>query len=460
MNDLPNGITPEMVKGYECRNVTYCPSRNRPNDLLVVKEYIHTNDNRRIPRIGKIFDYKREFWVTKEGYRKHKDKLEWDLESRLQRYTSTQIRLPEAIARALGKPGVKQPLRQLANSPYLYGCDIGPGPLLKKEYATRYPDCIHPEASVAVLDIETDVLYGTEDIILITLSFKDRVITAATRQYVGKMVDPEATIQRAFEKYLGEYKASRNINLEIIITDTPGQAVKAVIDKAHEWMPDFVIFWNMNFDLPKMIAALEKEQYSLGDVFSDPSVPYEYRFFKYTEGPSQKVTASGKVMALHPADRWHVADFPASFYFLDAMCLYKRIRTAKGNEPSYSLDAILKKNLALGKLKFEEADHVAGLAWHQLMQDQYKAEYAVYNIFDCIGVELLDEKTGDVSRAFSVLCEFSDFSNFKSTPRRISDDMHFFVREHGRVIATTSADMVDELDEHVVSMKDWINCIC
>jgi hypothetical protein len=212
----------------------------------------------------------------------------------------------------------------------------------------------------------------------------------------------------------------------------------------------------MNYDLPAIVKQLELEGIDPANVFSDPSVPLQYRFYNYKEGPSQKVTAKGKVLPLHPADRWHVASFPASWYVVDAMCLYKRIRIVKGNEPNYSLDGVLGRNLKLGKLNFKEVENLNGLAWHQKMQSDYKPEYLVYNLFDCIGVELLDEKTGDISRAFDVLAGISDYGNFSSNPRRISDDLHFFCRERGLVIATTSDQMQDELDKYVVDMDGWI----
>lgn len=452
----------EDVLGYDCRNSTYCRSTINNDDLLVIKEYKVFKDGRREPGIRCVKNFKRPFYVTRDGFRNHKQKKEWEDIKKLQRFECTQAELPRHVARALGMPGVSLPLKQLANNPYLYGTDIRTGPLVKKQYQDKWPQAIGPLSTVAVMDIETDVVNlnengkPTEEIIIITLSFKDKVITGITRSFLGSMLMPEETIRKAFDKYLGEYKQKRNINLELYIGDTPADICKAVMAKAHEWMPDFITFWNINFDMPKIIAALVKEESILEDVFSDPRVPHEYRHFKYIEGPAQKVTQDGSVMALHPADRWHTVRCPASFYFLDSMCLYKRLRTAKGQEPSYSLDSVLERNLKLGKLKIPELEGVSKLEWHVQMQKRFKAEYVVYNIFDCIGVELLDEKTGDISQAFAALCELSDFDDFKSNPRRIITDLHFFCLENDVVIAACGTDMKDELDEHVIGLDEWI----
>lgn len=453
-------IDKEDIAGYECRFATYVRSSENFSDALVAKEYVHvrTKDGiRRIPRIRTFVDHPRDFWITKPGYRNHKDKKEWELESRLQKFTTTQIKMTGAIARALGMPGLKTSLRMLARSPYLYGADIHPSALLKKEFATKWPECVHPLASVAVGDIETDVVDGVEDIILITLSFRDRVFTAANRRWIGNIANVSEKAHAAFEKYLGDVKKERNINWEFMICDTPALCVEEFAKRAHEWKPDFLTFWNIAFDVPKILRALEMEGFDPKDVFSDPDVPSEFRYFKWREGKAQKVTQDGTVIPLHPAERWHTVEVPASFYFVDSMCLYCRIRIAAGKEPSYSLDAIMNKHVKRGKLHFTATDHIQNkLQWHQVMQTEYKIEYIIYNVFDCIGTELLDEKTKDLRTTFATLAGFSDYSNFNSNPRKLVDDLHFVYRARGGVIGTTSDDMKEELDKYTIDLNNHI----
>lgn len=451
-------IAKEDIKGFECRHAFYRPSAiSNTDDLLVVKEYVHTKDGKRIPNVRLIPNYKRDFWITRTGFRNHEQKKEWEDEEKLRKFTCTQAELTKSIAKALGLPYLaNRPLRYIARNPYVYGCDITTPPLVKKEYDQRWPDCITPEATMAVMDIETDVVEGHGDIIIKTISFKDKVFTGVLRSFLGSTPNAKEAIHAAFERYMGQEKKERNIKLEVEIFDTAGEIAHACIQKAHEWMPDFVTFWNIDFDMPHIIKALEKGGYDLPTTFSDPSVPPEYKHFKYIQGKKQKVTASGKVTTIPPADRWHMVDTPASWYMLDSMCLYRRLRLAEGQEPSFALDAIMKKHIKRGKLKFEEADGYSKLDRHKVMQSRYKIEYIIYNIFDCVGVELLDEKIGDISRAFNVMVEYSEYNNFKSTPTRIADDMHFYCRENGRVIASCSEEMVDELDKWVMSMVDWI----
>lgn len=452
VKDIPR----ENIKGYECKHAVYTEATDGSgDDLVLVKEYVHLNDGTRIPKLRPYVNYKRDFYITREGHQKHKDKKEWEKKSRLQKFTTTQAKLTDSIARALGRPGKKSSLRRLARSPYLYGCDVTTPTLIKHRYMTTYPDCVSTN-SVAVLDIETDVVEGHGDIIYIALTFRDKAILVPTKQFLGTIVNPKEKLHQLFDKYLGEYKTSRNIDLEIQIADNPADAVLKIFQRAHEWKPDFVTIWNITFDMPRMVSALEQGGYAPADVFSDPSIPPKYRFYRYKEGAAKKETASGQIMTVPVAERWHVVESAASFYFMDSMCLYKRIRMAEQNESSYSLDAQLEKHLGKRKLRFEEANGHVGLEWHQFMQANYKLEYGIYNLFDCIGVELFDEKVKDLAQTITVQAGFSEYAIFKSQPKRLVDDLHFFAQERDMVIAACSDDMVDENDKYVLGMEEWI----
>jgi hypothetical protein len=192
---------------------------------------------------------------------------------------------------------------------------------------------------------------------------------------------------------------------------------------------------------------------------SDPKIPKNYRHFKFKKGAATKVTDSGKVTPLKPAERWHSVQTPSSFYWIDAMCSYKQIRTGSGDEPSYALDPILNKHLKIGKLKFEQADKYTGLEWHFIMQKNYPLEYIVYNIFDCVSMEMLDEKTLDLSVQLPMYSGISDFQNFKSQPRRAVDALHFYCLKNDKVIGCTGEDMKDDDDALISGLSQWITML-
>jgi hypothetical protein len=454
---------PEDIVGKECRFATFCPPNYGTNDLHVIKEILHLKSGEKVNNLRFEWDYKRPFYITKPGFRNHEQWKEWEHIDKVDRFVSTQKDLNKNILRALQKPWEDdRNLRKICRSPYVYGADITSTAIIKQKYMQKYKNCQTPY-SVAVFDTETDMLHGTKEIILGTLTFKDKAITVIKKSFMEGRVDIINTLHKLKEKYIGKFIKDRNLNWEIVFADTAGEIVKKCMERAHEWQPDFIAIWNIDFDIPKALEALEKDGVAPEDVFCDPSVPKQYKQFKYIVGSRQLITASGVVKPRPPSAQWHSVICPASFYFIDAMCAYRQIRTGSPEEQSYKLDAILDKEFEdkpdLRKLSFAEADGYSDGEWHEFMQDQYPLEYTIYNLFDCICVELLDEQTTDLQLTLPMFAKWSDFKNFNSQPRRLVDDMDLHVFKNNHVMGTTSDEMANELDELTPALGGWITAL-
>lgn len=445
---------------FECRFAVYCPPPEHGEpDFHLVKEVVHEPDGTTRPNVRMLKNYKRPFWVTKRGAQNHKDKKEWEDIERLDRFESTQTELHAACCRALGTPWLqndkRQDMRKLQSNPYLYGTDILSTAIIKRMYQDKFPELVTP-FTISCFDTETDVIRGTNEIQMATVSFGKRVYTAVQKVFVAGQSDVVNRLHKLMDKYLSEYVAKRGIEWVVEIVDTEIDVVKRCFAKAHEWKPDFLAIWNIDFDMSKILQACERAKVYPEDIFSDPMVPRQYRHFKYKQGPKQKVTASGKVTPIKPSAQWHTVFCPSSFYFIDAMCAYRHIRTGNAEEPSYSLDAILQKHLGIRKLKFEEAEGLTGIDWHQFMQEKYPLEYVIYNVFDCVSMEELDEVTTDLRLTMPLFSGCSDFENFKSQPRRTADNLHYFALQNKRVIGSTSGEMAQEFDKETIGLDGWI----
>lgn len=469
---LPNGthdIPKDLIKGYECVFGTYRPSAfSKTDDAVIVKEKVHLKDGRIIPQVRTLRNQKREFYITKEGFRKHEQKKEYEEIKKCNKYTTTHRKMPEAVARALNRSPVNPRLGYLCQSPYVYGTDISPIALVKEKYTSKYADC-KSNPTMAVLDLETNMHSSEQEILSGSLTMKDKLYLVVTKGFIGSMPNFEENLFKCFHKHLGSLEMpnkkgemvarnlieERNLKLTVDVVEDEGQVAMALMKKAHVWKPDFIGYWNINFDLKKLLTAIERHRLNPDEIFSDPAVPREFKFSRYKEAQKIKTTASGKTMIKHMADLWHVMYAPSSFYHIDLMCLYKLLRVTEGNQPSYSLDAILGINNLGGKLRFKEAEGYVGPEWHKVMQKQYKLEYLVYNLFDCIGVEMLEEKNNDL-KTFQILCGYSDFDRFTSTPRRICDDLHYYCLERGLTVGSTSDAMETELDKLTYPMTDWM----
>jgi len=441
-----------------CKHVTYVRAQDQTkNDALVIKEHVVYDDGSSQPQLTVVENYKRAFWVNYPNYRTYKDKRFFESQNRLQKFTSTQNNLLNAINKVLGYPSPS--LQVAANSPYLYGIDVSTPTLMKHEYIERWPEHNGDRATdntIAALDIETDMFDENAEPIIASVTMKDRAYMVVVRSFFGNMPHIEDKIKDAVRTHLADKVKQRQLALDVEVFENAGAACVALIQKLHEWKPDILSIWNVNFDIKKILETFERYGHDPALIFSDPSVPKRYRYFRYKEGKSQKETASGKFMALHPAEQWHVVETPASFYVLDAMCVYLRLRIAAGKEPSYKLDAILKKHGCDGKFVFPPAAHLKDAAWQKYMQERYKIEYCVYNLMDCIALEELDEVTHDLKRQISTISGPSEYSKFSSQPRRLCDDLHFELLADGKVIGCTGIDMKDDLDQLTMGLHDWI----
>lgn len=512
------------VIGIEPKHITYViDQKEGRDDCLVVKEVIHLKDGTKRTRLKQVENFERPFYVTHKGLQNHQEKKDYELLKNVQKYTCRQMDMPRRVAKILDdySQGPRPQMRKLSRSPYLYGTDISSVALLKNAYRQRYPELISMN-TVSGGDIETNVikdfLDGKEVIICMSVSHKENVRLVYLKDWVADIDDPIAETHEKAKKLIGNLIKARNLKIEVLIAETPAQVVSLCIDKLHEWQPDFWAFWNMDFDMSRIQKALHEENVDPKDVFSDPTIPDKYKYFNYRQGPSQKVTASGKTMSLGFEDRWHWVTAPASFQPIDSMTVYRITRIAFGKDSSYALDFMLNKELneefefkfktqeeldkfaeeltrvqtnhmggfiyytlnevevqeidpsalKIGdvleievdyrKLKFPEVDHLKGLRWHEEMQKKYKIEYGIYNIVDSIRLEQLDEKTKDLASSISMYSKNSDYKNFNSNPKRLIDDMHFWYlnREEPCVIGSSSDTMSIDLDRMVVGADEWI----
>lgn len=451
------------IKEIECRHAFYIPPskeiREReynPSDYHLVKEQVHLKDGTIVPNVRLIKDFKRPFYTTKLRFRDHKQKREKEKIEHLDKWESTQSTLYSNICQALGERNYRGDPKKIMASPYLYGTDMSSTAYLKEQYRRKWKD-VNTYYSLAVFDIETSMheSLGLGSILMATLSFKNRVITAVRKDYVKGYADVINQIKEKANTYLKEYIEKRQIDLEVVLCDTEGEIIVEIMKRAHLWRPDWIGVWNINFDLPHAIKALEKDGIDPKDVFTDPLVPKDYRRFWYKEGIKIRTTNLGVVKNLAPYEQWHWVDAPASFQWIDNMAVYYLNRIAEQNEPSYKLDYLLDKHLGVRKLRFTETDQYTGPTWHKVMQSEYPLEYVVYNIFDCIGVEEFDEKVLDLCLTTPMAAGSTDMSRFNSQPQRLLTQVYWFLLGKGYIVGN-GAGIQQEYDDMTIGLGGWI----
>jgi len=469
----------DKVIGAECRFVVHVPtfSSSTP-DVHLIKEQIWKENEKgekyKVPNLRIVENYKRPVWITKQNKRSHQQKKEWESEDNLLKSVSTESGLRAEIARLLNKQWSKESIRDLCTSPYIYGSDISSAVFIKQAYREKYKDLISP-FSVCTFDVETDVINGTGDVIIASAAFKDKIIITILKDFIKGYANPLELLEKAANKYIKSTLDKHNSKIEFVIADTTVQCITECFKRIHKWSPDFLAIWNMDFDIPKVLEVLEKYNIDPKNVLCDPSLPYEYRICKYKKGPTKKVTSSGKVQPIDRAEQWHTFINTSSFYVIDAMCSYRHLRLSEQKKDSYSLDAILDEELNLSKLKFKEAEGYFDLSLHIFLQTNYPIEYCIYNIFDSLSMFELEYKTNDLASKIPDFSGSSEFSSFRSQPKRILDSFFFERLKEGYVLGTVgsnreakktednvdedfdiTADDEEEENDETLSLKDWI----
>lgn len=467
--------SPSDIAGRECKNITYATDEEKENDCVLVKEVIHTNDGRQIPAIRIAENVKRPIYITLPQHRNHQEKKEYEERGKCQEFMTTDVNMAATIQLGLGYRFVdkKKSLRQACSSPFVYWADLTLPTYIKNQYLKKWSQFVS-ENRICVIDVETNVREGRDrEPNIMSFVLDDEIHFFGDKPYmdrIGKDAD-QIIAKKAKElltrvpflekdKATGEEKwVERDVlgdyQLFVYTCATPGACIVSMFQKIHERLPDLVVAWNHQFDHNCIINQLAAEGIPAEDVYCHPDVPVKYRRCWFKEDQANKKTES-KSLTKSPADQWHVMYCMASFYCVDAMCLFKKIRTHEGNRPNYKLSSILESEIGVGKLSIPGLDYEDKLSWHDKAQRDFPAEYAVYNIMDNLLIILLDHKTKDLASAFSVLAGVSMFDIFPSLPKRICNAYTFYLYDQGLVIGATGKEMRNEKDEEVIGTDGWI----
>jgi len=449
------------IYGIEYRHATHIRATSNNKDALVVKEVIHYKDGTTKPNIRILYDYRRPYWITKPINRVHKQKKEFEHEDKLDKFLSTESNLANAIALRLGKTGYnRNNLRDVRDSPYVYGIDTSVLEHLKKDYESKYPeDFIPTENKVCTLDIEADI--DTGDITIITLTIGDEIFTVATpkihrnnKNFADDVTKTLLENMPEIDSKIVEFDKSK-LKINVLRASNEQHLIYSAFEKIHAWKPDILSIWNVTYDILKIEERSKLLGIDVDELFSDPSVPEELRRFKFKMGKDSRLTESGKYKPLGFHERWHTIYTPASYVVIDAMCSHYFLRlhlpTLNGG---YGLDNVLNNFLNVGKLHLSVGEGLDKVTFHKEISKKYPILYTVYNQWDSLSMNLYDRKTQDLSVSIKVLSQDSSYDKFASGPRRIVDEMFFYALKERRLVMGCKPTTIESLG--LLSRKKWI----
>lgn len=445
------------ITGREWRFGYHLPSNNPNEDFHLVKEYVHLKDGRVEPNLRVISKFQRPVYSSKLSKRGYTDKKEYEYIRNLDVHYCTQSQLRNKVAMLVDRAWSKEHLSELLVNPFIYGGDIPSTTIIHRElYQKQNSHVTRGAYRVAAFDTETDMVYGTEEIIIGTMTLLPEVHCVIRHDYLNRMDLGE--IKRRFElvmeEKLGPEIKEHNLQITYEIVETEIDIVEKSFKWFHERKPDFMSIWNMDFDVTKILDACKRFEVEPRQILCEPSIPYQFRMCRYKRGQTKKIAASGKAKPVSPYDQWHTLYLTASFYIIDAMSSYRLLRLGEQEERSYSLDAILQKELKVRKLRHEPADKYVKEKWHQVMQAEHKFEYLAYAAFDTISMALLDLKTKDLSHKLPAMADITDFYQCNSQPKRLRDAFYVFASEEHEAIIGSVGHSKDEPEESFIEGEE------
>lgn len=426
-----------------CKHANYNVSQRDPmTDLVGVKiTNIHKNGDR-THEYKCIQDYKQDFFVVKEKHRKFKQHKDYIEENKCKKYRSSRARLAFNISKTLhGFANKAAELDNMKGNPFVFGCEQSIPVVLKHKFHVKYPEYQETERyRVAAYDVETNMHSKEEEIIMAATTFKGRVILAVNRNWFDEK-DDEVILRKLKEaenNYLKEVFERRGIKNPIYkLVDKPCDVVTENVKFWHDTKPDWIGSWNAGFDMQKNEDALYAGGYDPKTVYTDPGVPREFQKYDFHKGRTHKVKDNGDKSPLEWQEKFPTVRTLASWQWLDCGSLYAIKRAPGGKLDSYALQACAEREKVDGKLYIQDGEtsqyKPGSLEWHKDMQANYKYQYCMYCIKDNIVIEEMDEATDDMGLSLAMLLKYSEYFDYPSQPKLISDTLSFIARTNGYV---------------------------
>ena len=232
------------------------------------------------------------------------------------------------------------------------------------------------------------------------------ILEKTNTEYVFILKDPANPKSYEFEKYIqendfetefkkfteenvGGWKNIHRLNLKglkikVIFYEDELEMIRSVFRLINTVQPDFMLAWNMAFDIPYLIERIKILGGSPADIICHPDFEekYVYYFVDHMHNlPEQK------------GDYMQVASYSV---YLDQMIQFASRRKGQSAYANNKLDYI--GEVVAGVRKLDYHDIVENLS--DLPYEDFKT-FIMYNMTDVIVQKCIEEKTGDISYVFN-----------------------------------------------------------
>lgn len=181
----------------------------------------------------------------------------------------------------------------------------------------------------------------------------------------------------AFDETYGE------LDYKFYMYDDECDLIKDMYKLINTLKRDFLLIWNMGFDIPYIIARIKELDMDPVEVMCHKDFPVKELYYK-------KDTKN--FMVQNKSDYFKISSYTAH---LDQMLLYAGLRKGQGELRSYALNAVARAEVKDEKLDYSEDANIKTLPYVD-----YK-KFVMYNIKDVLLQLGIERKTGDIDNIYS-----------------------------------------------------------
>ena len=374
-----------------------------------------------------ILDPEITYYIAKPEHRVPYNRL-FAPESELEAKTCRKKELSKAVAKDLGlsdyyydcvKSGDRQGAEMVHSHPDVFGTDINIEDYYRQQFARKYVNASYAPTK-AYFDIEVDSINMLGDFpepgecpinaITIVMDEINTVYTLALRnprnpliaefeefvkkdrlQTLKKFVIDHVNKRSQHEKYGGPSLAEKygidKLQFKAIFFDEDQEIelIRSLFRLINKYRPDFVLAWNMGFDIPYIIARIQALGYDPRDIMCDPEFKYPYAEYYVDEKNKNEF-----------AERGDFAVISSYSAYLDQMIQYASRRKGQTRPLSYGLDYIGELVAKVNKLDYKEITvNISELPYVNYLI------FFFYNVCDTISQKCIECVVEDIDFVFS-----------------------------------------------------------
>ena len=301
--------------------------------------------------------------------------------------------------------------------PRVFGADMPILNYMRSEFNSTYQNPVCP-ITIGFFDTEADginadsddLVIGRDPTIMISMFFTgtNTMYSFIRRDSNNPLIEElEIGLQNDFESYKQKFKdyikfdlgsdekikkyGLSNINLSVGFFDTELDMILSFFEHVKKLSPDFLLAWNMGYDMPQLIARLQVNGVIPATVICDQD--FENKFCNYIVDERNRN---------EPEERCDFAEIASYTTYLDQMILYASRRKGQSAVSSFSLDNI--GTIECGVQKLDYHDITTNITKFPYLDFE---RFWIYNLIDVVVQVCIEMQTGDLRYVFNNVIEMN-----------------------------------------------------